>query len=283
MSELRRSHPTGDWFPEVGEPIDPRITPLRRRICDAIEAASDLNDCSKRVAVFLLRLSSRSGECYPSQRYLAHALHKGERTIRRALAHLEKGGYIRRRPRGRGGMAIEFLWREVYEQRSWENPGRSKLTVDDRPAVAALLLGVTGQLGRDGRPPSVRNAATDGRQTRKNKSKEECISCDSVRVRGGKEEEQETGLLRRRDVCPDCKNLGFTVTPVGPAWCTCQLAMRLKTEKGEDYPMKYLALQQECEALKRGVQAATETINSESDEVAGQKTNSGKAEVERVR
>jgi len=244
----------------VGEPIRARGRDLRLLIGDVIEAAPDLTDCEKRVFLRLLRLSARTGKCYASQRGLARALGKSERTIRRALARLQKLGYIERVRRGCLGASIVFLWHPSYEK--WLE--RATRNGDLAPAhfASKSLPGDcwSGHQRPHDRPPVTANQVTGDHITRNTRKHETMASDRPSRVRVAASHQS---LLRVRKRCPRCGDSGVIVGPSSATWCDCETAARIRMEKGENYPNEYFALHQQIEQCKKQREAGDGRVPDE--------------------
>jgi predicted transcriptional regulator len=229
---------------EVGKPISLKDRRFRFLITDAVEAAWNLTDCEKRLALRLVRLSARKGSCYAAQVSLARALGKSTRTIRRALRRLEELGYIRRVRKGYPGPRILFLWHASYDE--WLGRAVREDGWTSADPASEVLLGdyLSGHLRPLERPSVTANQDT-GDHIKRNTRKREIMASD--RPLRGRAAASRQDLLRRRKVCPRCKNSGLIEGPNGPTWCECEVAARIRREKGENYPAEYWALKQELE------------------------------------
>ena len=72
---------------------------------DTIYADNNIPSRGKSVYMYLKNRSNGDGTCYPAIATIARELHLSRSTVKRALADLENGGYIRRSPRLRSNGA----------------------------------------------------------------------------------------------------------------------------------------------------------------------------------
>jgi DNA-binding MarR family transcriptional regulator len=63
--------------------------------------ASDLPHRAKSVYMYLRDRANKDGKCYPAIGTIARELKLSRSTVKRALADLEKSGYLHREPRWR--------------------------------------------------------------------------------------------------------------------------------------------------------------------------------------
>ena len=72
---------------------------------DTIYADNNIPSRGKSVYMYLKNRANGNGTCYPAIATIARELHLSRSTVKRALADLEKSGYIRRAPRLRSNGA----------------------------------------------------------------------------------------------------------------------------------------------------------------------------------
>jgi hypothetical protein len=139
---------------------------LRWDWAEAVSRAPDLSSLAKLLGyVLVAQFAHReTADCHPGWMLLAEATGASERTVRRAIADLERAGFLQRGPGGYSGVRVSLLFRiggrplVVGSTEKVANPDHQKVAISDHQKVA----NPDHQSGEERWPVSVEKVAISG-------------------------------------------------------------------------------------------------------------------------